>query len=121
MDKTKTLKGVYKFVKWDVDPLENLSESPIYKLYEKLVIREEKPTREEKDYLFSRLYENSYFNQSIPLLGWVFPFHTILKKYVVKFNYDRGNYTQIYAPDKMSIRNNIYINGIVEIIEIPKH
>ena len=105
----------YKFVKWEVDPLENFKNSFAYKLKQK-IINGGKMTRQEKDKLYDEIAHNSYSKTGIPLGGWMFDFRHILKEYFIE--YDHGHIQKVYAPDKMSIRNNLYESSIKRIIEV---
>ncbi len=103
----------YKFVKWDIDPLEKLKETEVYKMREK-VLAGKTLTRKEKDSLYEMLKDNSYSRIGVPLQGWMFDFSNILKSYFVEYN--GGYICRTCAPDKMSIRNNE--NGIRLIREV---
>ena len=92
----------YKFAKWEVSPLEDLKDCKVYLLKEK-VLKGEILSREEKDWIYEFLRQNSYSRVGIPLLGWMFDFSEILKMFYVEYTY--GIIEKVYAPDKMSIRN----------------
>lgn len=102
-----------KFVKWEVEPLETLSNSKVYQLREK-INRGERMTREEKNWLCDRVNSNTHFRTAVPLMGYRFDFLDVLNKYLVC---QYGRWTEYYAPDRTSLRTYPYgrINQIVEI------
>lgn len=92
---------INKFVSWDVDPLETLAGTRVYQLHEKIEAGK-KLNREEKDYLFE-LCEHG--RRSYHLRGgWCFNFIDCLNHYAIKRTY--GSLDEVYAPDKMAIRNS---------------
>lgn len=103
----------YKFVKWDVPPLDTLTNSKVYQLREKLN-KGEKISRQEKDWLAQELLGNSYFNTSVPLMGYRFDFSDVVKTFLVK---QYGDWHEYNAPDKTSIRNNL-LGKIDKIVEL---
>ncbi len=72
-----------KFVKWDIQPLENLQGSKVYNLRLKLN-NNGKLSREEKDWITAQVNHNTYFRSAIPLLGWRFDFSDVLKTFLVR-------------------------------------
>ena len=103
----------YKFVAWDVPALESLAGSKAYILRKRLNDGG-KLSREEKNWITHEVNHNTYFRDSIPLLGYRFSFFDILNTFVVK---QYGRYTEYMAVDKTSIRSMLY--GRVErIIEV---
>lgn len=102
-----------KFVQWDVNPLESLSNSKVYLLRAKLN-RGERMSREEKDWLCEAVNSNTYFRTAVPLMGYRFDFLDVLKKYLVA---QYGQWAEYYAPDRTSLRAYLYgrINQIVEL------
>lgn len=104
----------YKFVDWDVDSLETLKTTEVYQLKVKLLAGK-KLNRQEKDRLYMMLHRNSYSTRSVPLLGWMFNFEPWLNRYWVDYGY--GGITEVFAPDKMSIRHEWHgrINKIIKI------
>ncbi len=104
---------IYKFVKWDIPPLKELKDTRIYQLHDKLIIRKEKATREDKDYLFNEL--DTWRKCGVKLHGWMFDFSDILKEYWVETKY--WDIYKYYALDKTSIRINygVPLRKIVEI------
>ena len=74
----------------------------------------EKLTRNEKDWLTDKVNSNSYFKQSVPVLGWRIPFDDILRKYWVM---QKDHILEYYAVDKTSLRAYLYgrIDYIIEI------
>ena len=107
---------IYKFVSHDIDKLETLKDTKIYKLHEKLLTRGEIPTRKEKNYLFDIMHNNCKYG--VKLHGWLFDFSSILKEYWVQFNY--GHIEVFYALDKTSIRQNPYMMQIKSIVKVTK-
>lgn len=105
-----------KFVQWDVEPLESLSDSKVYLLRAKLN-RGERMSREEKDWLCEAVNSNTYFRTAVPLMGYRFDFFDVLKKYLVN---QYGRWAEYYAPDRTSLRAYLY-GSISQIVEIPKH
>lgn len=103
-----------KFVKWDVQPLENLKDCKVYILRQK-VNDNIKLTREEKNWITYQANHNTYFRSGIPVMGWCFDFSDILKTFVVK-QYD--NWTEYKAIDKTALRNMIFgrIDKIIEVL-----
>lgn len=111
-----------KFVQWDVNPLESLSDSKVYLLRAKLnrgerMSREDELLRallEKKDWLCEAVNSNTYFRTAVPLQGWRFDFFDVLKKYIVS---QYGRWAEYYAPDRTSLRAYLYgrINQIVEL------
>ena len=94
----------YKFVSWDVPALESLAGSKAYILRKRLNDGGTL-TREEKDWITREVNHNTYFKDSIPLLGYRFNFVDVLKTFVVK---QYGHYTEYKGVDKTSIRSMLY-------------
>ena len=92
----------YKFVSWDVPALESLAGSKAYILRKRLNDGGTL-TREEKDWITREVNHNTYFKDSIPLLGYRFNFVDVLKTFVVK---QYGHYTEYKGVDKTSIRSS---------------
>lgn len=113
-----------KFVQWDVNPLESLSNSKVYLLRAKLnrgerMSREDELLRallEKKDWLCEAVNSNTYFRTAVPLQGWRFDFFDVLKKYIVS---QYGRWAEYYAPDRTSLRAYLY-GRVNQIVEIPK-
>ena len=97
----------YKFVSWDVPALESLAGSKAYILRKRLNDGGTL-TREEKDWITREVNHNTYFKDSIPLLGYRFNFVDV-KQY--------GHYTEYKGVDKTSIRSMLYgrVERIVEL------
>ncbi len=106
-------KIAYKFVKWEVPALEQLKESKVYKLKEKLM-NGQKITREEKNWLTDKAHD-IYGNGVIPLQGWMFDFRKYMKRYLVR---QYGSWSEYRGFDKTSVRAMLY-GTITEIVEIP--
>jgi len=104
--------SIYKFVNWDIRPLEDMENTFPYRLHKKLE-NGEALTREEKDQAFSSLIGNSQRKRGIPLHGWMFDYSDWLTRYWVK-TYD--NIYEYWAFDKTSIRTEWpHVQEIVEI------
>lgn len=104
-----------KFVKWDIPALDTLRESKVYKLRQRLN-EGKRLRREEKNRLTENLMRNSYFEKSIPLMGYRFSFEDVVRRFFVRQG--KCEYT-VYAIDKTSVRNATY-GKIDEIVELPK-
>ena len=98
---------------WDVPALESLAGSKAYILRKRLNDGGTL-TREEKDWITREVNHNTYFKDSIPLLGYRFNFVDVLKTFVVK---QYGHYTEYKGVDKTSIRSMLYgrVERIVEL------
>lgn len=104
---------VFKFVPWDTKPIDALKDSIVYKIRE-LINSGIKLNRAQKNWITHKVNSNSYFNNAIPLQGWAFTFHDILKKFVVK---QYGQCAEYYAVDKTSLREYLG-SGIEYIVEV---
>jgi len=109
------MKNVYKFVKWDVQPVEDQKDTNHYKLLEKLN-NGETLTRQEKDSL--SLYE---YCGCIHVGGWCFNFRPYLKTFWIKTKYD--GIIETYAFDKTNVRalfkkNYMSQSQIIKIVEV---
>ena len=93
---------------WDVPALESLAGSKAYILRKRLNDGGTL-TREEKDWITREVNHNTYFKDSIPLLGYRFNFVDVVKQY--------GHYTEYKGVDKTSIRSMLYgrVERIVEL------
>ena len=100
----------YKFVTWDVTPLEDLKGMFVYQMKLKL-LNGEKLTREEKDNIVAM---SLFHNGNIKRGGWCFSFTPYMKTYLVK---QYGGWIEYKAFDKTSLRKNIQgeIQKIVEL------
>ena len=103
-----------KFVKWDIQPLENLQGSKVYNLRLKLN-NNGKLSREEKDWITEQVNHNTYFRSAIPLLGWRFDFSDVLKTFLVR---QYGRWTEYRAMDKTALRKTLF--GRIEKIVVEK-
>lgn len=103
-----------KFVKWDVQPLENLKDCKAYIIRQK-VNENVKLSRDEKNWITENVNHNTYFGYAIPVMGWCFDFSDILKTFVVK---QYGSWTEYKAIDKTALRKMLYgrIDKIVEVL-----
>ena len=100
----------YKFVNWDVKPLEVYKDTIPYIVKLKLLQRK-RVTREEKDKIVSSMfYQNGIIKQG----GWAFDFRGFMKTYLVK---QYGMWHEYRAFDKTSLKKIIYgtIQCIVEL------
>ena len=91
----------------------DITKSEIYLIREKLN-NKVKLTRDEKNYITKNCYNNSFFKNGVPLMGWKIDFSDVLKTYVYK-QYDR--WYEIKAIDKTSIRECVFgtISKIVQV------
>lgn len=104
-----------KFVTWETNPLESLTESKVYRLRVKLN-KGGLMTRDEKNWLAEAVNSNCYFRTAVPLMGYRFDFFDILKKYLVN---QYGQWAEYYAPDRTSLKNYL-VGQVSQIVEIPK-
>lgn len=107
----------WKFVKWDIPPLENLKDSFPYRMRTK-VNAGEKLTQEEKDELYQDMRNNTFSKHGIPLQGWMFNFSDYCHLYYVEDKY--GYIEKVWAPNKTSIRHNRHEPPIRRIVEVPQ-
>jgi hypothetical protein len=97
--------------------VESIKGTKPYELFLKLS-NGAKLNREEKDYLFHALQQNSG-KSNYMIYGVIIPFGQFMKTYIVKYSYESNNWREIKAFDKMCIRNSYYTNSqIVEIREL---
>jgi hypothetical protein len=113
---TKMNMNIYKFVKWEVPPLETLRDSFPFKIHEKIENGIEL-TRDEKNRLARELLNNAYSRVGIPLKGWMFDFRNYISHFWVK---DAGGIREVFAPDKTSIRAAGRFFSVRQIVEIKK-
>ena len=78
--------------------------------------RGEKISREEKNWLYSRLRSNTYFSLASANGGWRVDFSTFLKEYIVRMKH--GWVETVYAPDKTSIRAYHGSHNVRDILEV---
>lgn len=95
----------YKFVTWDIRPLEEYEFTLPYRAKVKL-LNGEKLTRAEKDMLVSSVF---YSFGVVKIGGWAFDFKPYLKKYLVK---QYGSWQEYRAFDKTSLKK--VISGKIE-------
>lgn len=101
----------YKFVSWDVRPLETLNACKVYSLKEK-INNGGKLNRDEKNWITEQVNSNTYSKVGVPLQGWMFSFSDVLQRYLVN---QYGHWQEYYACDKTSLRNYLYgrVNEII--------
>lgn len=104
----------WKFSERATDNVENFEGAKVYEIRKKLDVGN-KLSREEKNWVAEKLNNNLYSKTAIPLMGWLFSFDDVVKKYWVK---QYGQITERYAMDKTSIRATTY-GRIDQIVEIP--
>lgn len=97
----------YKFVNWDIQPLEDFKDTMPYIVKLKLLQRK-KITREEKDEIVSSML---YHNGIIKLGGWAFDFRGFMKTYLVK-QYNRWEEYKVF--DKTSLKK--ILSGTIQCI-----
>ena len=101
----------------ELGDVEKIKNTKIYELFTQLS-NGVKLTRKDKDYLFNSMCQNSG-RSNYMLYGVIIPFAQFMKTYIVKYNYEPNRWVEVYAFDKMCIRNSFYTNhGIVEIREL---
>ena len=102
-----------RFVSWQVPELASLKDSKVYRLRERLNSGE-KMNREEKNWLTEAVNNNSFSRHGVPLLGYLFDFADVLRKYWVR---QYGQITEYYATDKTALRKMLHgrIDQIVEL------
>ena len=104
----------WKFNKQTTSKLEDFKGAKVYELRRKLD-NGEKLTREEKNWIAEELRYNFYSKTAIPLMGWLFSFEDVVKRYWVM---QYGQISERYAMDKTSIRATTFgrIEKIVEVV-----
>ncbi|MEF9922945.1 MAG: molybdenum ABC transporter ATP-binding protein [Muribaculaceae bacterium] len=102
-----------RFSNIEVCPLDALKGSKVYNLRQR-INDGDKISRDEKNWIAEKLRESSFQGTSILLMGYVFEFSDIVKRYLVN---QYGTWDEYYAPDKTSVRKLIY-GRIFEIAEI---
>ena len=70
--------------------------------------------RAEKNYITEAVSKNGYSRHGIPLLGWMYDFSPVLKRYLLK---QYGQWYELYAVDKTALRYTV-CGRICEIVEI---
>lgn len=103
----------WKFNEQATSKLEDFKGAKVYELRRKLD-NGEKLSREEKNWIAEKLNTNCYSRTGIPLMGWMFSFRDVVKRYWVQ---QYGQIFERYAMDKTSIRATTYgrIDKIVEV------
>lgn len=99
-----------KFVKWNVENVDELSNQEVYRLRIKLNAGEEM-TDEEKMWLNHNVCTNGWFKTAVPLGGWKFEFKDVLHKFSVRqlsmARWQEEQYyewREYYAVDETSLR-----------------
>lgn len=103
-----------KFVPWDVNPLEELRDTIVYRI-RNLLNAGSPLNRAQKNWITTKVNNNPYFTNAIPCKGWMFHFGDILSKFVVK---QQGICREYYAVDKTSLREYLGNSGIEYIVEV---
>ena len=104
------MNNVYKFVSWDVPPLDQHKGSRAYTYMEKLN-NGAKLTRKEKDFIQDE-------SGIIKRMGYAYDFRPYMKKYLVKEDF--VGWREAWGFDKTSIRHNHPIpSRIRKIMEMP--
>lgn len=105
-------------IAWKFNPdakskLEDFKGAKVYEIRKKLD-NGEKLSREEKNWIAEKLRFNMYSSTAIPLMGWLFSFSDVVKRYWVL---QYGHISERYAMDKTSIRATTFgrIDKIVEV------
>jgi hypothetical protein len=102
-----------KFVSWDVPELASLTECKAYRMREQLNDGI-KLSRDDRNWLTEAVNLNSYSKCGVPVMGWMFDFSDVLRKFWVK-SYDQV--AEYYAVDKTSLRKTI-CGSIQQIVEL---
>lgn len=105
--------NAWKFNKSADCELNDLKDSKVYRLRQK-IDNGEKLSRDEKNWITENLRFNSYSRTAIPLMGWLFSFSDVVKRFWVS---QYGSIHEQYAFDKTAIRKTTYgrIDRIVEV------
>lgn len=93
----------YKFVSWDVDPLETLKDSKIYKAIESAIAGDMKPLKA----MYSDRFcfgHDSLLQGYYKLQGWKFFLEPFCRTFLVKRKYDNVFYEYL-APNKTCLYN----------------
>ena len=72
--------------------------------------------REEKNYLTRAVKNNGFSRRGIPVMGWMFDFSPVLKRYLLN---QYGQWYELCAADKTALRHAVY-GRIHEIVEISR-
>lgn len=104
-----------KFVDWEVPSLEQLKTCKAYLIREK-INNKERLDREEKNWVTRQVNDNTYFRDSVPVLGWRFQFRDILKTYLVR---QYGQWRECLAVDRTSLTACTY-GSIEKIVLLEK-
>lgn len=108
----------YKFAGHKVPDISELQTSRVAILHNKAK-NGEPLTREEKDWLFDEMRQNTFGKLGVALSGWIFPFGRMLNRYWVQYRGD--GIREIYAFDATCIRTNPYTkNRIRKIVKVKK-
>ena len=112
------MKNVYKFVEYDIEDLENYSNSKAYKIMDKLNNGIDLSRDEKTGGIFDELYYYDTYHTGIyKLMGYMFDFRPYMKKYLVNVKY--SGWVEMYNFDKTSVRKNAAIpSWILKIIEL---
>nr|DAG59155.1 MAG TPA: hypothetical protein [Caudoviricetes sp.] len=107
------MNNVFPFVK---EPLElnKMKSCKAYILREK-VNNGDKLDFQEKEWITEKVNTCSYSKTGIAVMGWIFDFADILKRYVYK---RYNSWTEAYAFNKTCLRKTTY-GRIDEIVELP--
>lgn len=93
--------------------IENEKNTNLFKLHEKAISNPKSLTQKEKDDIYARIKNSSYGNGTgVAHGGVMFKFTPILNRYYVERTY--GDVSIVYAPNKMSIRNNMHDKGSIK-------
>lgn len=103
----------WKFNQQVTSKLEDFKGAKVFEIRRKLD-NGEKLSRDEKNWVAEKLQNNLHSKTAIPLMGWMFSFHDVVKRYWVQ---QYGQIFERYAMDKTSIRATTYgrIDKIVEV------
>lgn len=111
------MRGIEKFVEWNVPAMDALRETTAFKIREQLD-NGKRLDREQKNWLTQAVNTNAYFRKAVPVMGYRVPFDDVLRRFAIK-QYG-GSLHEMWATDKTAIRNMV-VGSIDEIVELSKN
>lgn len=111
------MRGIEKFVEWNVPAMDALRETTAFKIREQLD-NGKRLDREQKNWLTHAVNTNAYFRKAVPVMGYRVPFDDVLRRFAIK-QYG-GSLHEMWATDKTAIRNMV-VGSIDEIVELPQN
>jgi len=95
---------------------EELKNSEEWKIHKKAFLG--KWTQEEKNKIFERIKDCSFFSDGVDLMGVCFDFRPVLNEYWIELKY--LGIIKVFAPNKTAIRNYYKSYNIFKIILVEK-